>query len=301
MARVGTTARVSSTSGVPFQRFSDQLAGVPTDDTLFEGMPPHIEVPLREWIAESMYDQLALRVCLRLKYSRSSPNDVAARENSGELLDVVAAMLWGGLKTYRRTTNGRYGDFVTPSSQLARLSTILNDGGSAYRVRDDKRGLERRTDAVVSASAKRVIDATKASGRDKAAQFLRDAWTSTYGLHPEPGDAYADAVRAVEEVSIPLLLPRASAPTLGAVRSTLDQGRANYELVIADKDAKPSSIDMVVGMISTLWFGHRDRHAGHPTSISITQESAEMALHTAITLVHYFNSGAIRRAGGATL
>jgi len=81
----------------------------------------------------------------------------------------------------------------------------------------------------------------------------------------------------------------------------LDQGRANYELAIADKDAKPSNIVMIVEMISTLWFGHRDRHAGHPTSIPITLESAQMALHTAITLVHYFNSGAIRRAGGAPL
>lgn len=140
-----------------------------------------------------------------------------------------------------------------------------------------------------------------ASGREKAAQFLRDAWASTYGLHPEPGDAYADAIRAVEEIAIPLLLPSSPAPTLGAVRSTLDKGRANYELVIADKDAQPSSIDMVVDVISTLWFGHRDRHAGHPTSIPITQESAEMAVHTAITLVHYFNTGAIRRAGGTPL
>lgn len=300
MADVAAATGMSSAGNVPFQRFSDTLAGVPTDNTLFEGMPPHIEVPLREWITNSMYEELALRVCLRLNYSKSSPSDVAFRADSDELLDIVAAMLWGGLKPYDR--GGRkYADRVTVAPQVAQLSTILNDGRSVYRVRGDKRGLERRTDAVVTASAKQVIDATEASGRDKAAQFLREAWASTYGLHPEPGDAYADAVRAVEEVANPLLLPRSPAPTLGAVRSTLVQGRANYELVIADKDALPASIDMVIEMISTLWFGHRDRHAGHPTSIPITQESAEMALHTAITLVHYFNSGAIRRAGGSPL
>jgi hypothetical protein len=122
-----------------------------------------------------------------------------------------------------------------------------------------------------------------------------EAWNKIYALKPDPGGAYADSVRAVEAVACPLFLPAADSPTLGQVRAHLDQARSIYELVIANKGNVPASIDVIVEMIGTLWFGHRDRHEGGPTSGPISPESAEAAVSLAVSLVHLLSSGAIRR------
>jgi len=51
-------------------------------------------------------------------------------------------------------------------------------------------------------------------------------------------------------------------------------------------------------MIALLWEGHRDRHAGGPTTALITQPAAEAAVHLAAVLVQWFSSGAVRRKAG---
>jgi len=75
----------------------------------------------------------------------------------------------------------------------------------------------------------------------------------------------------------------------------LQQARSKYELVIADKVNSPGSIDVIVEMVGTLWFGHRDRHEGGLTSAAISPASAEAALSIATTLVHLFSIGAVCR------
>ena len=102
-------------------------------------------------------------------------------------------------------------------------------------------------------------------------------------------------MRAVEAAAIPIFLPAATNPSLGTVRDHLQQARSKYELVIADKVNSPGSIDVIVEMVGTLWFGHRDRHEGGLTSAAISPASAEAALSIATTLVHLFSIGAVRR------
>jgi hypothetical protein len=36
-----------------WQRFSDRLQGLPPSDVLREGVPPHLEEPLRNWIRDA--------------------------------------------------------------------------------------------------------------------------------------------------------------------------------------------------------------------------------------------------------
>jgi hypothetical protein len=109
--------------------------------------------------------------------------------------------------------------------------------------------------------------------------------------------AYGEAVRAVEAAAIPVVIPADPAPTLGKVRSSLEQGAANWEMVIPAKDGATAPVAPVVGMVALLWEGHRDRHAGGPTSASITQAAAEAAVHLAATLVQWFVTGVVRRSG----
>jgi hypothetical protein len=66
-------------------------------------------------------------------------------------------------------------------------------------------------------------------------------------------------------------------------------------MVISDRAGSPAGIDAAVAMISLLWHGQRDPHAGGPTSAPATQAAAETAVHTAAVLVHWISSGSIRK------
>lgn len=59
----------------------------------------------------------------------------------------------------------------------------------------------------------------------------------------------------------------------------------------------PADIGPLVAMLRLLWQGQTDRHGGSTPTIPVTAEAAEAAVHLAVTLVQWFQSGAIRRVG----
>ncbi|MGP0026925.1 MAG: hypothetical protein ACLPKE_26745 [Streptosporangiaceae bacterium] len=183
--------------------------------------------------------------------------------------------------------------FFMRTKEREQLDQLLSDGRMIYRVRADGRGLERRVGAVSTAAALTAADVADQAGYPAAARRLTLAWNKIYALKPDPGGAYHDAVRAVEAVACPLFLPKDSEPTLGKVITHLDQATGKYQLVIADRSNQPASIDAVREMMRVLWFGHRDRHEGGPTSAPITPESAQAAVSIAVSLVHLLAAGCI--------
>ncbi|WP_210608839.1 hypothetical protein [Streptomyces rhizosphaericus] len=174
------------------------------------------------------------------------------------------------------------------------MEGILREGDSAFAVSDDCSRLEHRIDETLHATYDKAVE-TGVSKAQTAGDHLRAAFSEAYGLNPDPSAAYARAIKAVEAVANPLFLPNAVEPTLGKVRSHLDQGRHKYEMVIADKTGAPADIDAVVAMVSLLWHGQRDRHEGGPTTAAVTQEAAETAVHTAALLVHWISTGSVRK------
>ncbi|MFJ2651584.1 hypothetical protein ACIO1C_33275 [Streptomyces sp. NPDC087420] len=174
------------------------------------------------------------------------------------------------------------------------LDTILTEGGSAYTINPDENGLCRRVNETLRQSLEAAVQVAEKQKHDAGAH-LREAFTAAYGINPNPSVAYSQSVKAVEAVANPLFLPRSPEPTLGAVRSTLDQGRNKYEMVVQDRTGAPAGIDGVIELLNLLWHGQRDRHAGGPTSRPVTQEAAETAVHTAALLVHWMATGAIRK------
>jgi hypothetical protein len=171
------------------------------------------------------------------------------------------------------------------------VSTFAN---SAFTVSADGRGLELRIDETLHDTFNAAVEAGK-SATEVAAEHLRTAFSSAYGIKPSPGVAYSHAIKAVEAVAIPLFTPTDAVPTLGRVRTHLDQGRNKYEMVIADRTGAPADIGAVIAMVGLLWEGQRDRHAGGPSSAPVAQEVAEAAVHTAAILVHWMSKGIIRK------
>lgn len=67
-----------------------------------------------------------------------------------------------------------------------------------------------------------------------------------------------------------------------------------YEYVLADKTGAAGSTEGVVAMLSDIWEGHSDRHAGGPLCVPVSQEAAEAAFAVAVTLVNLFSKRAVR-------
>ncbi|MEV0888522.1 hypothetical protein AB0J03_32535 [Streptomyces microflavus] len=211
-----------------------------------------------------------------------SDNDMLVIEIVDVLLDILAKV-------------GPYDSrYMTAADLGSQLDGLLTMGGSAYTIAPDGNGLCLRVEETLRRTLDEAVQAADALQRDAGAH-LREAFVAAYGIKPNPSVAYSQAVKAVEAVAIPIFLPKSPEPTLGGVRSTLDQGRNKYVMAVSDRAGAPSGIDAAVELINLLWHGQRDRHAGGPTSAPVSQEAAETAVHAAALLVHWISKGYLRK------
>ncbi len=277
------------------------MEGRPVEDVLQEGVPPHIEQPLRGWIYRALQGGGAAAVAVLLRIQI----DYAAAEGDGarflaslpapDLLDVVQAILHGG---------GPWPE-IEPWSGKPRpgsrsllqrdLVLLLETGRSAYKVNDDFDGLERCVDETATAAVALAASAAEGSPQSgSAANQLRAAWRAIYQLNPEPETAYRLAVKAVESAAHAIVQPTHAAATLGTMRGELRSNPARWALAIPGKDGS-GDIAPLIAMIGLLWDGQEWRHGGQALEREATPEEAKMAVHLAGTLVHWFVTGAVRK------
>jgi hypothetical protein len=172
------------------------------------------------------------------------------------------------------------------------LNQILHESGSVWCVRGegrwDRYHLERRIDATSSAALSSL-----ASDGTPDARHLAEARRWAFGQHPNPGKAYDEAVKAVEAVAIPTVLPNDPVATLGKAIGELRSDPTKWTCTFTrpTKDGM-DPVEVVLAMLDMLWKNETERHA---PVVPITQEQAETAVHVAIPLVQMFRSGAIRK------
>jgi hypothetical protein len=297
-AAASAAAGSGVTTGTAFQRLGDRLAGHPAEDVRFTELLPHLDHSLRRWVEEVLdqYAGLARAVALRLRLVPQVDyrTDLRTVRREG-VLDVVDAVLQlhparaaYDSGDYRHVADGHF--LVQRwQTELEDLRQILEHGGSAYRIDEHGRHLERRVDSTVAAAAQA---AQRISDR-QASAHLAKAWAKAYGrLDADPDDAYDHAIKAVEAVACPLVLPTENLPTLGKVISSLDKGRDKWSLTLVNRDDQ-GDIEPLVVMMRRLWQGHRSRHSGGPTSRMQTQLEAEAAVHLAVLLVQWLSSGVL--------
>jgi hypothetical protein len=179
----------------------------------------------------------------------------------------------------------RYGDGVDPRE----LDEILKNGRSKWMVgrRLGKKGLVERVPDGVQQAVEGVIASTGNAG-----MLLARAWADIHGIEPKPSSAYAMAIRAVEAAAIPVVQPKKSDATLGTVLGQM-KADGDWRLPLREHADAPGP-QMLLSMLRTLWFGHRDRH-GSADYADVTQEEARAAVMLAATLVEWLTSGAVAR------
>jgi hypothetical protein len=275
-------------------------------DALVEGVPPWLRRSLFDWLDEFLKEESdfgtmvpsapavrAVEVNLRIdgldwdQDARSAYDSLLRKcEDDSELfLSVIDFFLW-----VVRERAGK-GDHVE------QLDRFLYAGGSAWMVAPDRSALVRRV-MPESAEAARAL----AERDSRAGAHIAEAWRYAYGRNPHPGTAYREAVKAVEAAACPVTIPKAGTPTLGkAIAALRDAPEGKFECVFPGTESGMKPLDAVRTLMDLVWTNQHDRHAAMDTEapLHVSQAEAEAALHAAVTLVQWFEHGAVRAAGDA--
>lgn len=264
-------------------------------DALHEGVPEWMAGPIARWVFDVFdeirsQDEVQRTLDVVFGMLRRSPTsdradgvtDLANWARSGDL-DVLDVCVW-----------------LTVTSEAGwrlreRLDLLLSVHGSAWKLgsnEQDQPCLERRVDSTVHAAAKAEMDQA-----GNAAAHLHRAWHRIYGRTLDSGGAYREAVRAVEAAAKPVISPTNASSTLGTMLADLRNKPEKWDLILNEGGAAPG-VPLLIAMLQGLWKSQLDRHGTDDASkpLDVTKEDAEAAVHLAVTLVHWFRTGAVRQA-----
>lgn len=296
-----------------FPTLQQRDAGAAPDRTLYEGIPEHLTRPLEDWLRKALShkDNVARTVLLRCRL------DVTAwgASYTEALMRVIMSGTfegYGSLDLLNAFINlhddwpstGPRNPFHTGTEdqrerqwwqQLVELQQLLIDSGSAWSVDPGFRGLYRRVDPTVVEARKAAEKAAHDASRPTATEHLRAAWQETYGVQPDPDEAYEQAIKAIEAAAAPTVAPKDREPTLGKILADM-RAQNTWQLMLVDKKDQPWPAETFIDLLDQLWKGHRSRHGGGSTSRPQTQPEAESAVHLAALAVQWFSTGAIKKA-----
>lgn len=287
----------------PVSRLSESLGGYESTWQLDTGVSPQ----LADHLAMALYELMLVDPPIRdrLQWMRRlgrkdlplEPGELA--RSLGGPVPVLEA-LHDALQIISDRIAGKGWSSTPPATDrvqsmmgiIMRVSRLLDDFGSAYELAHQPFRIAWRVLPEI-ADAAAATAATVETAYPRAAKRLRSAWEAAFRLHPDPSEAIADAIRAVEAVSIPIVCPRQSEPVFGHVLGELARDETPWRLGIEGQHGD-DSVSPVVEMMRRLGRAHLDRHEGlEPPEPS--PETAQRSVMLAVALVYLFGSGAVHK------
>lgn len=165
-----------------------------------------------------------------------------------------------------------------------RLIQLLDTAGSVWTVAEDYKSLSR----VVSDEAQATFDLATAVA-DEAATELREAWANAFGRNGNPSDAWDHAIKAMEALFIPLVIPKKDKANLGGVIGELRNQGHVWKIVLPGKD-DDNDVGPLVGMLDGIW-PNIDRHQGNTKNRPPTEPEARAVVTLAATIIQWHREG----------
>lgn len=268
-------------------------AGRPTPRDMRPDLSPPARTALDDWLAkwllgssEAMERAVLLAAALDIDLP-SGRSDWAYGQvleyiapGDEELLDAVHATL--GLLRFSHTV------FRDPPYQD--VDRILAAARSAWTATDE--GLVRRADPTALAAFEQST-ATPGS----ASNELKEAWRNAYGRGGDPSDAWDHAIKAVEAILLPIVVPNQDQAKIGQVVGDLGSKGDKWDVGLLfnqpdpPKTAPLQPVEALVGMLR-LVYPNPDRHVG-PDHRTPTPEEARIVVQLATTIVQWARDGLI--------
>ena len=278
---------------VPLGKSGDPQAADEWRQALHEGFPQWLWPSVHDWI-RAQYPNAAAALAQIRKLERKLrvellPNSdfplqgvqklvQLSREDDAFCLDVLDYLV-----------------SQTSGSPAYELRDLLEEAGSTWRVAQGNSqswALERRVDPTLT----QLVE-VEVSGGGRASVHLAAAWSAVFGRGPSPSHAFREAVKAVEAVTIPVVLPRDGTATLGKVIGEISANPNDYVVRLQPKPLL-QAVEAFTNMLRTLWTSQYDRHATADATapFEVSLPEAEDAVTLAVTIVHWLNTGAFARA-----
>lgn len=248
-------------------------------------VPDVLRYPLRHWLEGAMgyrarlnvdlVHRVAMRVGVTLLPS-------VYQSAGGQLLDATFAdddVLLDVLDAVLKETAGR----AAPG-----LRELLELGGSTWTVSADGTELQQRVPPTYADAAEAAM-----TPADQASGELREAWAKVYGRDPDPSDAWDHAIKAVEAVIVPIVVPKKAKATLGDVLGELKANPGGFGFVLNSSSQTVGPVETVEAMLRMIW-PNPDRHGGAATRAPTLAE-AETVVQVALTVVQWCRSGAFAK------
>ncbi len=257
--------------------------GVSAPPDFVDGVPPHLEMQLTEWIEEfliagirgvhasnvdAVITLLQWPIAVRDEGRRFDAVMKYAREDDDRFLDLID-LLCGAAEDYQRDA----------------LDLLLDRGMSIYRVSASApfRLEERVTDEARAALADAV------SHPDPAAEHIARAWSLVFGRDRDPGAAWNAAVKAIESLLHPIVEPKNDRATLGSMAQVLRNKPESWAFAIAARDGDTSARPFVQAL--ELVGYEPGRHGTDPSRATL--EQARVVVLQAVTIVEWLRAGAL--------
>jgi hypothetical protein len=263
-----------------------------------DGLPPYLAVAVVGWVRERVFDETfgfrrSSLHALQLRFKLDPPLNWTSDQSAAESLigrmvrdenfglDVLDYMLHH-IKEFLDS-------YSQPGQVAAGLNGILYLGGSVWEVAARPGGdgfqLVRRAIGPV----REAIESIPPNSR--AHVLLVEAWNKLHGRNPDVSGAYREAIRAVEAVAKPVVLPSDSNATLGKMIAAMRDKPEKWETTIG-------TVDDVRRIMGSVWTSQLDRHGTDDESIplNVSPEQADAAVHICLTLARLFVGGHVRLA-----
>ena len=210
--------------------------------------------------------------------------DLRARMEADEELALDAVDL---------TLQGLDPNSLWSDEKVDALNRTLTAGGSAWEVAriapDGPWQLARRA----LHEAREAIDLLPVTA-NRAGQHLIASWRKLASREVDPTGAYREAVRAVEAVAKPIVLPANDKATLGQMIAAMRDKPDKWKTTLGE-------VDDVRRLMEIVWTEQLDRHGtdDEEMPLSVSPEQADAAFSVALSLIQLFAAGHIRVASAA--
>jgi hypothetical protein len=264
------------------QRLSQRTKGAEPDGP-FEGVPPHLQHALVHWfegIADSgsggwFAHERKLRELASFLREGVNPN-----WNAADLGRAMIATALGNEEFFLDLVDGTLQIF-RPGTAADALTRLLDIAGSVWTVAPDRQSLMK----VVSDETQATYEAAT-SVTDEVTKEMREAWRNAFGRNGDPSDAWEHAIKALEDVLIPVVMPNNGKATLSHVIGELGgQQAAQWEMVLPGHD-KTHDVAPLVAMLRLIWPNH-DRHGGTAPKRTPSEQEARAVVTLAATIVQW--------------
>lgn len=251
-----------------YQSFSERTGRREPRKSLHEGVPDHLAYQVHDWLASALTrggERIATSIAARLEVPLRSSSYTAA----DQLYSACRTDEWLCLDVIDMTLRGKLG----PSDPLDKFLVL---GGSAYIATAD--GLELRV-----GDEERAAFSAASALHDEISEELKTAWSHIYGLHPDPSDAWDHAIKAVEALLAPVIVPDNEKATLGSIVHAMEAKPQKWTLSL-DSSGSSSDVGAVAALLRLMW-PNPDRHQGNNPR-KPRQDEAERVVQIAVLIVN---------------